>query len=335
MYHWFRRVPVALAVTIVVASLAGCDQEAVGPGKGMPPAQRSDELANAPDNDDFDDAIVVTELPFSHEINTSDATTAEDDPVCFGQGPTVWYAYTPSADGWYEANTFGSDYDTTLGAYTGTRGALTEIACNDDAGSLQSQIVFEAVAGETVYFMVGAWASGPGGNLVFNLDFGSAPPPPPPPPPPFEVGLTLDRTGTVDGRTGVAWVRGNLSCSLWSYVSLYGVLRQRIGRVIAEAPFWGFFTCDGTTPWEVEVRAQNALLTAGPAEVFVEGYFADGTYWQWGYARDQATIRLQGGTGSHASTTIGTTSSPMMESFRSALDVQRQDPRLKLKARAH
>jgi hypothetical protein len=30
-------------------------------------------------------------------------------------------------------------------------------------------VVFDAVAGETYFFMVGAFASGPGGNLVFNL----------------------------------------------------------------------------------------------------------------------------------------------------------------------
>jgi hypothetical protein len=54
--------------------------------------------------------------------------------------------------------------------YTGTQGDLTEITCNDDAGEgVQSKVVFDAVAGTTYFIMVGAFASGPGGNLVFNL----------------------------------------------------------------------------------------------------------------------------------------------------------------------
>jgi len=131
-------------------------------------------ILQIPANDDFDDAVIVARPPFTDNVNTSDATTAADDPVpsCAdgGQGPTVWYAFTPSHSKRIEANTFGSDYDTDLVVYTGTRGDLTEITCNDDAGNtLQSKVVFNAVAGETYYIMVGAFASGPGGNLVFNL----------------------------------------------------------------------------------------------------------------------------------------------------------------------
>src|SRR6266542_399336 len=87
-----------------------------------------------PTNDDFDSATVVTEpLPFTDSVATADATTAADDPQCLGNGHTVWYTYTPGADGWVNANTFGSNYDTTLSVYTGARGALTQVTCNDDA----------------------------------------------------------------------------------------------------------------------------------------------------------------------------------------------------------
>src|SRR5215210_2817563 len=120
-------------------------------------------ILQIPANDDFDDAVIVARPPFTDNVNTSDATTAADDPVpsCAdgGQGPTVWYAFTPSHSKRIEANTFGSDYDTDLVVYTGTRGDLTEITCNDDAGNtLQSKVVFNAVAGETYYIMVGAFA---------------------------------------------------------------------------------------------------------------------------------------------------------------------------------
>jgi hypothetical protein len=121
-------------------------------------------------SDDFDDANVISELPFSDSVDTFGATTASDDPDCVGQGPTVWYAFTPEEDLNVDANTFGSDYDTTLSVYTGSRGNLTQIACNDDTDGLQSRVQFAAVAEETYFFMIGAFGSGPGGQLVFSID---------------------------------------------------------------------------------------------------------------------------------------------------------------------
>jgi hypothetical protein len=38
---------------------------------------------------------------------------------------------------------------------------------HDDFGSLQSRVVFSAVAGTTYYIMVGSYAGGPGGRLLF------------------------------------------------------------------------------------------------------------------------------------------------------------------------
>jgi hypothetical protein len=89
---------------------------------------------------------------------------APDDPFCAGRSATVWYAFTPTSDMVLRAHTFGSDYDTTLSVYTGSPGNLSQIACNDDALGLQSQVVFTATAGETYYFMVGAFGEGLAGT---------------------------------------------------------------------------------------------------------------------------------------------------------------------------
>ena len=40
----------------------------------------------------------------------------------------------PPTTAWVTADTFGSDYDTTLAVYAGSPGALSELACNDDSG---------------------------------------------------------------------------------------------------------------------------------------------------------------------------------------------------------
>ncbi len=95
-------------------------------------------FAAAPSNDRVNHATTVSSLPFQDVLNTSAATTSMNDPVCVGQGPTVWFRYRASQDGPVTANTFGSDYDTTLSVYTFTPGRmLTQIACNDDYESLE------------------------------------------------------------------------------------------------------------------------------------------------------------------------------------------------------
>jgi hypothetical protein len=56
-------------------------------------------LAAPPVNDDFDSATVVTEpLPFTDAIDTTEATTAPNDPDCAGNSPTVWYVFTTTQD---------------------------------------------------------------------------------------------------------------------------------------------------------------------------------------------------------------------------------------------
>jgi hypothetical protein len=126
-------------------------------------AEQQPAATAPPENDSFANAVVVGSLPFATTVSTLEATAAPDDPACFASAASVWYAYTPPISTTLSADTFGSDYDTTLAAYTGTQGSLTEVACNDDAGGgLQSQIVFPVVAGQT-YYLMAAGLSG-GGN---------------------------------------------------------------------------------------------------------------------------------------------------------------------------
>lgn len=214
-----------------------------------------------PSNDDFDSATVVSEpLPFTDSISTVDATSAADDPGCSGVGATVWYSYTPSADGFIEANTFGSDYDTTLSVYTGNRGELSQIACNDDAADVQSRVTWEAVAGTTYHLMAGSYSGGPGGNLVLTVQQGA------PPPPRLEVGVVVDEIGTVDPRTGIATITGRVTCSEPAWVQLSGELRQRVGRQVIDGSYVNFVQCDGETPWSATVEG-DGIFGGGWAQV--------------------------------------------------------------------
>lgn len=118
-------------------------------------------------------------MPYTNSETTAAATIEATDPFpSCGNGSrakSVWYAFTAPAAGAIVADTFGSSYNTILAAYTGTCGNVTEVGCNDDSASPQSQVVLTAAAGTTYSFMVTAF-NNDGGNLVFDLRFQAAPP---------------------------------------------------------------------------------------------------------------------------------------------------------------
>jgi hypothetical protein len=247
-------------------------------------SQFSSALAAPPANDDFDDATVIPGLPFTDQIDTSEATTAPDDPDCFGAGPTVWYTFSPNQDMRIAADTFGSDYDTTLSVYTGTRGDLLQIACNDDSDSLQSRVVFDAAANETYFFMVGAFASGPGGNLAFNIDVA---------PPPLEFDLSVNPVGLVKASSGVMILSGTVTCSRPAFVDVYGSAQQRAGRLLIQGYFYTFVECDGETPWNAIFSGENGIFKPGRSDVDASA-FAVSVDWEFAEDFESLTVRLRG-----------------------------------------
>ena len=211
--------------------------------------------AAAPSNDAIDSATSIGALPYNDTLDTTEATTAADDPSCAGNGHTVWYRYTPSSSIRVDANTFGSSYDTTISVYTGSPGSLTQIACNDDAQGLQSQVTFDATAGQSYYVMAGSFGSGSGGTLTLELRE-AAPPPPAP-----EVGLTIDRAGHVD-RNGVASVSATLTCNQPMFVGAYGTLTQKgPGRTTIQGFGGNNVSC---TPPGVDVKIPMSAFGASP-----------------------------------------------------------------------
>jgi hypothetical protein len=126
-----------------------------------------------PLNDDFDSATIISSLPFTDTLDTSGATSAPDDPTSCGNNASVWYAFTPTQNEVVRTTTSASGYLAFLSVYTGTRGALTAIACGFTA-----PLVFSAQAGTTYFLMVSACCGtggGGGGNLVLSA---SVVPPP-------------------------------------------------------------------------------------------------------------------------------------------------------------
>jgi hypothetical protein len=273
MEHMKRRISLAMILALVALMAFGVSPAA----------------AQAPPNDDFDDATVISEIPFTDIVDTTDATTAGDDPICFGQGPTVWYQFTPAEDVRLEANTFGSDYDTTLGVYTGSRGDLSEVACNDDAaGTLQSRVRFDADAGETYFFMVGLFFGGPGGLLEFTLMEA------PPAAPPLEIDVSIDPVGSVVARDGTVTLSGTVTCSRPVFVELFGGMEQRAGRLIIQGFYFDFIECDGLSAWSATFQGHNGIFKPGKGDAFVEAFVFDPEEDEFFFDFTEASVRLRG-----------------------------------------
>jgi hypothetical protein len=217
-----------------------------------------------PPNDDFSHPTVAPSLPFTVSQDVTNATVAPDDPFCVTRNQTVWFAFTPAQNMRIEANTFGSNYDTTLSVYTGTRGSLTQIGCNDDSnGTLQSRVRFDAVAGTTYFFMVSSFFPVSSANLVFNLLQA---------PPPLSIVPSVTQFGSIDPTTGTATISGSVRCSQQAFVTLSGQLKQTHGGKPITGFFSVFLPCDGTTPWSATIQTIPTLFHGRAAALFTGGH---------------------------------------------------------------
>ncbi|MHC5540210.1 S8 family serine peptidase, partial [Singulisphaera rosea] len=80
--------------------------------------------------------------------------------------------WTAPTSGSVTINTAGSNFDTTLGVYTGSAvSSLTTVAANDDAtGVHTSSVTFNAVAGRVYQIAVDGW-DGTSGSIKLSLRY--------------------------------------------------------------------------------------------------------------------------------------------------------------------
>jgi len=130
-----------------------------------------------PANDLFANAMEITPATLNVTVtgNNIDATREaweQQDNYGVGLGTgSVWWSWTAPADGYVEANTFGSNFDTILHVFDGdTIRDLRLLAANDDApgGYYESQLGFHATANTTYHFSVMGW-EGASGEVTLNL----------------------------------------------------------------------------------------------------------------------------------------------------------------------
>ncbi|MBI3175430.1 MAG: S-layer homology domain-containing protein [Chloroflexi bacterium] len=131
--------------------------------------------------DDISGASVIPGIPYMDNQDTTLATSAADDPLLTNAcglpasakgSATLWYSFTPTASQLVYMDTYTSDFDTFIAVWTGARGNLTSVICNNDAdGTKQSALTLNAVKDTTYYIEVGqATTTIPtGGNQRFHL----------------------------------------------------------------------------------------------------------------------------------------------------------------------
>ncbi len=133
-----------------------------------------------PLNDFFVNATVLTDAAGTNSVNTVNATkeVGEPDHAGVAGGKSVWWSYTPSADGVLTLSTTNSTFDTVMAMYTGaTVSSLTPVAANDDAYPAApggySQIIQAVRGGQTYHIAVDGY-DGASGVVFLTYSFAPA-----------------------------------------------------------------------------------------------------------------------------------------------------------------
>lgn len=123
-------------------------------------------------NDFFRDATAISQTSSSLAGNNINCTKESGEPSHYYSAyASVWWKWTAPQSGVVTFTTYGSEFDTTMAAYTGSSlTALTQLANNDDSGgSLQSAISFPVTRGAAYYIAVDGY-SGAEGSITLNWD---------------------------------------------------------------------------------------------------------------------------------------------------------------------
>jgi PKD repeat protein len=132
-------------------------------------------LAAPPANDAFANATSIPSVPFSRNVDASEATLDPGEPqFCTFLPRTVWYSFTPTQNGTFRADNAGSPSPTLLNVYQATAPGISNLnflGCAQNGNPLE----FGAAGGITYYFQMGVDGGG-SGEVHFNLQ-SIAPPP--------------------------------------------------------------------------------------------------------------------------------------------------------------
>lgn len=128
--------------------------------------------APAPANNNFSNRTTISGTSATVTGTNVSATQETGEPNHAGKsgGKSVWWTWRAPSNGSVQIDTIGSNFDTVLGVYTGSRvSSLTATASDDDSGGNNaSKVTFNAVSGTTYQIAVdGYW--GASGTITLHL----------------------------------------------------------------------------------------------------------------------------------------------------------------------
>lgn len=184
--------------------------------------------------------------------------------------PDVWFTYTTAGSGTVTIDTCGSSFDTVVSVYTGSCGALTQIACNDDnasagpcPGGTTSYLTFTSTAGTTYRVRVAGYASAIG-NYTVRASGGQVATPP----------QMLFTDGFESGNlTAGGWVRQNTSASASTAAANAGSWGARL---VKSTWIEKSFSTVGCTSLQLKFSRRTAGLDSGE---FLYAEWWDGAAW--------------------------------------------------------
>jgi hypothetical protein len=243
-------------------------------------------LAAAPSNDTFAGATIVS-LGFSEQIDTSEATTDADDTqlnASCGAPATdasVWYALD-GTDAGVIVDVSKSDYSAGVLVGVGTQGNLETVACGPGS------VAFYAAAGATYYVLAvdDQYDGGVNGGQL-SISFNDVPPPP-------TVDITLNPTGTVNTRTGVATISGTFTCSNGDFIDVWVNAHQAVGRFVIQGSgeAFEFGACDGSAhAWSADVYPYNGKFAGGKTMTVAIGFACGAFDCAEGFAEQAVVLR--------------------------------------------
>jgi hypothetical protein len=216
--------------------------------------------AAPPSHDTISGATVISTVPFSETVDTTEATTDHEDaaintncgaPATNG---SVWYSLTGSATAEaYVVDVSQSDFSAGVIVATGTPGNLSLVTCGPGS------VAFASTPGTTYYLM--AFSDTPevvGGQLTIAVTEAHLPP---------TVSLTVNDVGRVNAKTGSVTLSGTYTCAgVADFTLIQGQLSQKQGDVDVT----GFFEqddlkCGGTFKWSAEVPPDSGKFKKGLA----------------------------------------------------------------------
>jgi hypothetical protein len=136
----------------------------------------------APDNDNCADAALITNAKTAYD--TLGATTdgpplpqACDEGSGLQFEKDIWYLYAPECTGTAFVNTCnGANFDARLGAYTGTCGGLTLVACSDNSACGDPSMQFPVSCGQTYLVRLGGSGNAMGYGTLYATCLGDCAP---------------------------------------------------------------------------------------------------------------------------------------------------------------